>query len=160
VLRVVNYITRHRYCYSDKNQLWDIQILSTRVQVTYARKSVEHFLSILFFFSFLFFFYKLKALKLDKKFISVFSSYFSLLSPLTHSDHCGPKPNVSWIYNFVRSHLVGFFEREMDPSDGLSTQNNTDTKETWTHTRPSGTRTHHISFRGSKHVTPHTARGH
>lgn len=64
VLRVVNYVTRHRYCYSDKNGLWDVQILYTRVQiVTYARKSVEHSLP---------FFYKLKDLKLDKKFLSVF----------------------------------------------------------------------------------------
>ena len=113
------------------------------------------------FLLFLFFFYKLKSLKLDKKFISFFFSYyFFLLSPLTHSEQCCPKSNISKIYNFVRTHLVEFLEREMSPSDGLSSQNNTDTKETRTYTRPSGTRTHDITLRGPKHFAPQIARAH
>ena len=68
--------------------------------------------------------------------------------------------NKSWIYNFVRTHLVGFLGRKMNQSDGLSTENNIDTEETRTYTRPSGSRTHDISFRGAKHFAPQTARAH
>lgn len=42
VLRVMSFITRHRYCWSGKNRLWDIQILYTKVLVTYGGNSVEH----------------------------------------------------------------------------------------------------------------------
>jgi hypothetical protein len=89
----------------------------------------------------------------------VFSSCFS--PHFTYSFRpIQPKVYTSWIYKFARSHLVGFIEREVGLSDGLSIQNNTGTKETRTYTGPSGTQTYDISFRGPEQFRPQTVRVH